>query len=112
MLLHVNAVSVSPPDGSSLVLCSRGLQSGLTSPPLGPVSSRKGQGRPDWAVFGRLTQHNETTLFKEKFLDWSEKRKFSSPTRNGSVPAGDHHVRLSRTPLSPGSAWEPPGWRG
>uniref|UniRef100_A0A672NCZ6 Supervillin-like n=1 Tax=Sinocyclocheilus grahami TaxID=75366 RepID=A0A672NCZ6_SINGR len=42
---------------------------------------RKGQGRPDWAVFGRLTQHNETILFKEKFLDWSDSKK--STKKNG-----------------------------
>ncbi|XP_059386891.1 supervillin a isoform X12 [Carassius carassius] len=46
---------------------------------------RKGQGRPDWAVFGRLTQHNETILFKEKFLDWSDTKK--STKKNG-----DSHV--------------------
>ncbi|XP_048866246.1 supervillin-like isoform X4 [Brienomyrus brachyistius] len=46
---------------------------------------RKGQGRPDWAVFGRLTEHNETILFKEKFLDWKESKKPAQQNDNEQV---------------------------
>lgn len=45
---------------------------------------RKGQGRPDWAIFGRLTEHNETILFKEKFMDWTE-AKLPSPKEGGEL---------------------------
>ncbi|XP_029380725.1 supervillin-like [Echeneis naucrates] len=47
---------------------------------------RKGQGRPDWAIFGRLTEHNETILFKEKFLDWTETKPLTPKEGGELVP--------------------------
>ncbi|XP_078475593.1 supervillin-like isoform X4 [Lampetra planeri] len=49
--------------------------------PLGSDIPRMGEGRPEWSIFGRLTQHNETVLFKEKFLDWADAMK--PPKKNG-----------------------------
>uniref|UniRef100_A0A8C7JS83 Supervillin a n=1 Tax=Oncorhynchus kisutch TaxID=8019 RepID=A0A8C7JS83_ONCKI len=63
---------------------------------------RKGQGRPDWAVFGRLTQHNETTLFKEKFLDWTDSKK-KGTTKNGHEHLNEHKEQQSSEQTTPRS---------
>ncbi|XP_045486740.1 uncharacterized protein LOC111003770 isoform X2 [Pieris rapae] len=36
------------------------------------TSSKSSKTRPEWAIMSKVTQHMETILFKEKFLDWPD----------------------------------------
>lgn len=39
---------------------------------ISPVGDISATNRPEWAILGKLSQHMETALFREKFLDWPE----------------------------------------
>uniref|UniRef100_A0A8C9XS95 Supervillin d n=1 Tax=Sander lucioperca TaxID=283035 RepID=A0A8C9XS95_SANLU len=61
----------------------------------------QGEGRPSWTLFGRLSEHNETSLFREKFLDWAERKK------EEAAQAEEIKPRASTYPFLNGSSPEP-----
>ncbi|XP_077481961.1 supervillin isoform X2 [Stigmatopora argus] len=75
--------------------------------PLDPSCSssdvpQQGEGRPSWTLFGRLSEHNETALFREKFLDWAERKKEeASPTEELKSPIRSYAGPLPDLELQP-----------
>ncbi|KAM3592511.1 uncharacterized protein V6R79_020366 [Siganus canaliculatus] len=55
---------------------------------------QKGDGRPSWTLFGRLSEHNETSLFREKFLDWAERKK-EEQAQSEEVKSPVHSIERS-----------------
>nr|XP_057917497.1 supervillin isoform X3 [Doryrhamphus excisus] len=56
---------------------------------------QQGEGRPSWTLFGRLSEHNETSLFREKFLDWAERKKEEAAVREEVKSPVHSNVRSS-----------------
>ncbi|KAF4085204.1 hypothetical protein AMELA_G00114930 [Ameiurus melas] len=64
---------------------------------------QQGEGRPSWALFGRLSEHNETALFKEKFLDWAERKpsKEEPAVEEVKSPVQQHFTATQDSDLKP-----------
>uniref|UniRef100_A0A6M2DJ20 Putative actin regulatory gelsolin/villin family n=1 Tax=Xenopsylla cheopis TaxID=163159 RepID=A0A6M2DJ20_XENCH len=65
------------------------------------VKAKKSNARPEWALIGKINQHMETILFREKFLDWPD---FSRVIQCKSVDNGEEKNADASIDLSPCNA--------
>ncbi|XP_065351907.1 supervillin isoform X5 [Cloeon dipterum] len=52
---------------------------------ISPIGDTAVKVRPEWAILGKLSQHMETALFREKFLDWPEFSRVIRVKRKGET---------------------------